>query len=58
MKKAKKCLRCESIGRKPKEGVHEMIGPNGVRTLICEECYQEIQNEDIVYEIKEDEGTS
>lgn len=40
-----KCGRCESVGRKPKQGVHDMIGPNGHRVCICDECLEEVQLE-------------
>jgi len=37
-----KCSRCESVGRKPKKGKHEALGPNGVKSLICDECLEEV----------------
>jgi len=40
------CPRCESVGRKKvNKGVHEMIGPNGIRMTICQLCYDEIIEE-------------
>lgn len=39
------CSRCESVGRKPEEGIHEMIGPNGIRMIICSICYDEVIEE-------------
>lgn len=39
-----KCPRCEAVGRRPKKGVHEVIGPNGIRSYVCDDCIEEIQN--------------
>ena len=39
------CSRCESAGRKPKTGVHSMVGPNGIKMLVCPICYDEIVEE-------------
>jgi hypothetical protein len=39
------CPRCESAGRKPKTGVIDVIGPNGVKMRICPICYDEIVEE-------------
>jgi len=60
MDKKKLCTRCESVGRKPKEGTHLALGPNGVTSLVCDECWKEIDLyiEDRCncnYEIEEDE---
>ena len=56
----KRCLRCESVGRTPPHTAHyKMIGPNGIKTIICRKCYKEVKAEQkFLYEIKEDEGTS
>lgn len=39
------CPRCETVGRTPKTGVHEMIGPNGMKMTICPICYDEVVEE-------------
>ena len=39
------CPRCETVGRTPKKGVHEMIGPNGMVMIICPICYDEVVEE-------------
>jgi len=39
------CPRCESVGRKPKMGIFDMIGPNGIKMTICPTCYDEIVEE-------------
>jgi hypothetical protein len=45
MKKGKECLRCESVGKVPRLGTVPMIGPNGIRTQICQKCYDELKEE-------------
>ncbi|KKK51452.1 hypothetical protein LCGC14_3114810 [marine sediment metagenome] len=39
-----KCLRCETVGRKPGEGIHKVIGPNGdtENSFVCNKCLEEI----------------
>jgi hypothetical protein len=51
-----KCPRCEAVGRKPKVGEHEVIGPNGIKSLVCNKCIEEIKNivELVEYEDEED----
>lgn len=57
-KKKNKCIRCEVLEKKViNEGKHSYIGPNGVRGLVCEECLEELKNEDewiMLHEIEED----
>lgn len=36
------CPRCESEGRTPGVGVHKALGPNGVKSLICDHCLDEV----------------
>lgn len=51
-----KCPRCEAVGRKPKTGKHEVLGPNGSKSVVCDQCLEEIKNyvELIPYENEED----
>lgn len=63
MKELVFCTRCESVGRKSRKNANNIvIGPNGIRTVVCDKCLDEIDEERkikyFVYEIKEDEGTS
>jgi len=57
-------MRCESVGKKPKEGKHLAIGPQGVVSLICDECYEDIkysysiEKRYLADEIEDDEDTS
>ena len=58
------CPRCESVGRKPQKGIHSVVGPNGIRGKLCDQCFEEVSAEDVIYffnlvnlnENKEDEG--
>ena len=51
------CLRCESVGRKPKEAIHKVQINNTVE-FVCDECKDELDDEiNLMYEIKEDEDT-
>lgn len=56
------CLRCESVGRKPQRGVHLVVGPNGIRGKLCDQCFEEVSAEDVIFNLanlnenKEDEG--
>jgi len=54
---ASDCTRCEAVG-KEKVGVGTKLayGPNGVVSLICEECWEEIEY--FVYENQENEEVS
>ena len=57
--KKERCIRCEVLGKKnPNKGIHMYIGPNGLVGLVCDICHEELQGEDIIYEIKENEGPS
>ena len=38
------CARCESVGRKPTIGQHLAYGITGVKSLVCSQCHEEIQN--------------
>jgi hypothetical protein len=54
-----KCGRCESVGKKPKEGTNKVIGPNGIKTQVCDDCLDEIDattDIDFIMEINEDES--
>lgn len=54
MKKLKRCPRCEAVGRKPNEGLHMYKGINGIVSLLCDECNEEVKEEEnFLYEIKE-----
>lgn len=58
MKKKILCIRCEIVDRKPKEARHEIIN-NGIKGYVCDECLKEINEEqEILYEIKENEDSS
>lgn len=59
MKKKTKCIRCEVLERKViNEGLHQFLGPNGLKGLVCETCFEElVTEEEVIYEIKEDERT-
>ena len=37
------CLRCESVGREPNKGIKTALGPNGIETLVCNKCWNEIE---------------
>jgi hypothetical protein len=44
------CLRCESVGRTPPNLGHiPMIGPNGVDTVVCQDCLDELKEEGNLY---------
>ena len=43
MKGKEDCTRCESVGRKPGVGTKLAIGPNGIRSMVCEKCWDEIE---------------
>jgi hypothetical protein len=46
------CLRCESVGRIPPNLGHiPMIGPNGIDTVVCQECLDELKEEGNVYNV-------
>jgi len=49
MNKFELCCRCESVGRKPKRGVHKIVGPIGIRSLICNKCQKELIETDNLY---------
>lgn len=45
----KLCARCESVGRKvPNKGTHNVIGPNGIKTVICDVCLKELEDDDVL----------
>jgi len=45
------CARCESVGREPELGHIPMIGPNGIETVICQECLDELKEEGELYTV-------
>jgi len=51
-----RCARCETLGRRSEiKGIgHKVIGPNGVKLIVCNLCYTEIKDECIYNENKED----
>ena len=50
------CTRCESVGREPGAGIKPAIGPNGIVSLVCDTCWEEIEY--FVYEDQENEAIS
>ena len=50
------CTRCESVGRKPKPSVEIALGPNGVISPVCQECWDEIEY--FIYANQKDEAVS
>ena len=56
------CTRCESVGRKSSHNARNIVlGPNGLRMVVCDQCLDEINDEDTVYvkhEVEENEGAS
>lgn len=54
------CPRCESVGRKShKNATNIVLGPNGFRTQVCDECLNDIDAE--IYtpdEVEENEDAS
>jgi len=56
MERKVECLRCETINRKPGIGTRLVHGPNGLKSLICDKCWEEI--EFFVYENQENEEVS
>lgn len=56
-KKKTKCIRCEVLEKKViNEGKYDYIGPNGLKGHVCEECFEELKNEQewVINEIEED----
>ena len=48
MNKFEPCMRCESVGRKPKRGIYSYAyGP--YRGKICKECDTEVKEENEIY---------
>jgi hypothetical protein len=50
-----RCGRCEAEGRRSeiKGKAHEVVGPNGLRMVVCNLCYTEIKDE-VVYNENEE----
>lgn len=50
------CGRCYSLRGKVRKGWIKVVGPQGIVDHVCQECYDEIENEQsILYLTNEDE---
>ena len=39
------CARCKSVGRDARvKGKHLVIGPNGIKSYVCNQCWNELKN--------------
>lgn len=57
------CARCESVGRESRKNATHPVIFNRIDTLVCDECFDEINNEyeeklEFLNEIQENEDLS